>query len=64
MDTARNPGTLLEMEILVCLAALPLLLIGPLVEAWTEHAEQRRARREGLRALRLLYGPRPRLRGR
>lgn len=52
------------MEILVCLLAMPLLLIAPLVEAWTKYVEQRRALREEQRVLRLLYGPRPRLRGR
>jgi hypothetical protein len=47
------------MEILVCLAALPLLLIAPLIEAWTQHSEQRRRQRDELRACRLLYGPPP-----
>jgi hypothetical protein len=49
------------MELLVCLAALPLLLIGPLVEAWTQYREQRRSRGDALRTCRMLYGPARRL---
>lgn len=48
------------MEILVCLAALPLLLIAPLVEAWQRYREHRDHTRDALRACELLYGPAPR----
>jgi len=47
------------MEILVCLAALPLLLIAPLIDAWQKHREHRDQQREALRTCRLLYGPAP-----
>jgi hypothetical protein len=49
----------IPMEILVCLAALPLLLIAPLIEAWQKHREHRDQHREALRTCRLLYGPAP-----